>query len=158
MVKNGVELLAEACKSDASYLMENDIATVIAEAKEQLTSITDLDETIPMTPEMIPVQKKGEYYYVDFSGVQTVAMDMDADIGQIMGEIIKVNSDGKDNILTPKNLILTIESADYFNELIQEAKCGNKRAKGILSKATDTIKNLKKAGIKVQKKKSKNRK
>jgi hypothetical protein len=157
MIKSGIELLAEACKTDFSMSDSMDASSIIAEANEVLTSTMDLDETIPMTPEMIPVNKKGEYYYVDFTPVFATANDMGADIGAIMNQIMDINSD-EENTLTPKNLILTVESAEYFDELIQEAKKGGslgEKAKGILKNATDTIKNMKKAGIKVAKKKSK---
>ena len=156
-MKNGVELLAECCKTDDAVLKDADTSTVISEAQVELTSISDLDENIPMDPAMIPVIQKGDYYYVDFSGVQAVAMDMGADIGQIMNAILAANSDGDKNNLTPENTILTIESADYFNELIEEAKYGGKlgeKAKLTLAKATETIKGLNRAGIKVVKKKS----
>jgi hypothetical protein len=156
MLRSGVELLAEACRTDFSMSNSMDTSSIIAEANEVLTSTMDVDETIPMTPEMIPVIQKGDKYYVDFSSVYAAANDMGADIGAIMNQIMDVNSDGE-NTLTPKNLILTVESADYFDELIEEAKCGGAlgdKAKGILKKATDTIKNMKKAGIKVAKKKS----
>lgn len=157
MFKNGVELLAEACRTDSAVIDNADISAVIREAKETLTSTMDLAEDIPMTPEMIPVNKKGDKYYVDFSSVYAAAHDMNADIGNIMQSIINVNSDGE-NTLTPKNLILTVESADYFDELISEAKCGGKlgeKAKEKLAKATKTIKAMKKAGIQVAKKKKK---
>lgn len=157
MIKSGVELLAEACRTDSSVLEDTDASIVISEAKEELTSIMDLDETIPMDPKMIPVVKKGDYYYVDFSGVYTVAADMNADIGQIMNTILNVNTDG-DNRLTPQNVFVTIESADYFNELIEEAKCGGKlgkKAKCTLRKATKTIKELKENGVQLCKKKCK---
>lgn len=157
MIKSGVELLAEACRTDSSVLEDTDASIVISEAKEELTSIMDLDETIPMDPKMIPVVKKGDYYYVDFSGVYTVAADMNADIGQIMNTILNVNTDG-DNRLTPQNVFVTIESADYFNELIEEAKCGGKlgkKAKCTLKKATKTIKELKENGVQLCKKKCK---
>ena len=57
-MKTGVELLAEACKTDESLLNSTDTSAVIAEAKETLTSIMDVDEEIPMTPEMIPLTAK----------------------------------------------------------------------------------------------------
>ena len=158
MFKNGVELLAEACKTDSALIDNAEISAVIREAKETLTSTMDLAEDIPMTPEMIPVNKKGDKYYVDFSSVYAAASDMNADIGNIMQSIIDINSDGDQNVLTPKNLILTVESADYFDQLISEAKCGGKlgeKAKEKLAKATETIKAMKKAGIQVAKKKKK---
>jgi len=159
MFKNGVELLAEACRTDSSVIDNADISAVVREAKETLTSTMDLAEDIPMTPEMIPVNRgKDGKYYVDFSSVYAAAHDMNADIGNIMQSIIDINSDGDKNIITPKNLILTVESADYFNELIEEAKCGGKlgeKAKEKLAKATQTIKAMKKAGIQVAKKKKK---
>ena len=157
MIKSGVELLAEACRTDSSVLEDTDASIVISEAKQELTSIMDLDENIPMDPKMIPVVKKGDYYYVDFSGVYAVATDMNADIGQIMNTILNVNTDG-DNRLTPQNVFVTIESASYFDELIEEAKCGGKlgkKAKATLKKATKTIKDLKDNGIQLVKKKSK---
>jgi hypothetical protein len=159
-MKSGIELLAEACKTDFSMSDSMDTSSVIAEANEVLTSTMDIEEEIPMTPEMIPVIQKGDKYYVDFSSVFAAANDMGADIGAIMNQIMDVNSDGE-NTLTPKNLILTVESADYFDELIQEAKKGGSlgdKAKDLLKNATDTIKNMKKAGIKVGKKKSKKKK
>ena len=155
MVRTGVELLAEACKTDSAIIDNIDVSSVIKEAKETLTSTMDLSEDIPMTPEMVPVTKRGDKYYVDFTPVYAAAHDMGADIGQIMTSILNINSDGE-NVLTPKNLILTIESAEYFDELIEEAKCGGKlgeKAKKTLKKATDTIKAMKKAGIQVVKKK-----
>ena len=156
-MKTGVELLAEACRTDASIIDNADVSSVVEEAKETLTSIMDVDEEIPMTPEMIPVHKRGENYYVDFTSVYAVANDMGADIGTIMNQILDINSTD-DNIITPKNLILTVESADYFNELIEEACKGGslgEKAKKTLKKATDTIKSMKKAGIRVAKKKCK---
>ena len=157
MFKNGIDLLAEACRTDSAIIDNADISSVIAEAKETLTSTMDLAEDIPMTPEMIPVNKRGDEYYVDFTSVYAAASDMNADIGNIMQSIIDINSSGED-VLTPKNLILTVESADYFEELISEAKCGGKlgeKAKNKLAKAVETIKAMKKAGIKVAKKKKK---
>lgn len=157
MFKNGIDLLAEACRTDSAIIDNADISSVIAEAKETLTSTMDLAEDIPMTPEMIPVNKRGDKYYVDFTSVYAAASDMNADIGNIMQSIIDINSSGED-VLTPKNLILTVESADYFEELISEAKCGGKlgeKAKNKLAKAVETIKAMKKAGIKVAKKKKK---
>lgn len=157
MFKNGIDLLAEACRTDSAIIDNADIASVIAEAKETLTSTMDLAEDIPMTPEMIPVNKRGDKYYVDFTSVYAAAHDMNADIGNIMQSIIDINS-SEENVLTPKNLILTVESADYFEELISEAKCGGKlgeKAKNKLAKAVETIKAMKKAGIKVAKKKKK---
>lgn len=156
MFKTGVELLAEACRTDSALIDNADISAVIREAKETLTSTMDLAEDIPMTPEMIPVNKRGDKYYVDFTSVYAAAHDMNADIGNIMQSIIDINSDGE-NTLTPKNLILTVESAEYFEELIAEAKCGGKlgeKAKEKLAKATATIKAMKKAGINVVKKKN----
>lgn len=158
MFKNGVELLAEACRTDSSAIDNAEISAVIREAETTLTSTMDLAEDIPMTPDMIPVTKKGDKYYVDFTSVYAAAHDMNADIGNIMQAIINVNSDGGENLITPKNLILTVESADYFEELIAEAKCGGKlgeKAKEKLAKATNTIKAMKKAGINVVKKKKK---
>ena len=156
-MKTGVELLAEACKTDESLLNSTDTSAVVAEAKEMLMSTMDVDEEIPMTPEMIPVIQKGNKYYVDFTSVYAVANDMGADIGTIMNQIMDINS-SEDNLITPKNLILTVESAEYFDQLIEEACGGGKlaeKAKKTLKKATDTIKNMKKAGIKVAKKKCK---
>lgn len=158
MFKNGVELLAEACRTDSSVIDNANISAVIREAEATLTSTMDLAEDIPMTPDMIPVTKRGDKYYVDFTSVYAAAHDMNADIGNIMQSIINVNSDGGENVITPKNLILTVESADYFEELIAEAKCGGKlgdKAKEKLAKATNTIKAMKKAGINVMKKKKK---
>lgn len=163
-MKTGVELLAEACKTDESLLNSTDTSAVIAEAKETLTSIMDVDEEIPMTPEMIPLTAKNGNYYVDFTSVYAAANDMGADIGTIMNRIMDINNSGNvdpQHLITPKNLILTVESADYFDELIAEAGCGGKlaeKAKKTLKKATDTIKNMKKAGIKVAKKKCKGKK
>lgn len=157
MFKSGVELLAEACKTDSAIIESAELSTVLREAKETLTSTMDLDEDIPMTPEMVPVNKRGDKYYVDFTPVFAAASDMGADIGAIMTSIMNSNSDAE-NTLTPKNLILTVESSDYFEQLIEEAKCGGKlgeKAKDTLKKATDTIKAMKKAGIKVAKKKNK---
>ena len=111
MFKNGIDLLAEACRTDSAIIDNADISSVIAEAKETLTSTMDLAEDIPMTPEMIPVNKRGDKYYVDFTPVYAAASDMNADIGNIMQSIIDINSSGED-VFKPKNLILTVESAD----------------------------------------------
>lgn len=164
-MKSGVELLAEACKSD-DFCLNNNINEIIREAQETLTSTIDMDERIPMTPEMIPVQKNGDFYCVDFTPVHMVATDMNADIGDILNNIISINNadiekqnqmnQTQEEKITTENLIVTIESSDYFDELIEEAKCGGKlgeKASKVLSKATDTIKSMKKAGIKVAKKK-----
>ena len=160
MFRTGVELLAEACRTDSTLIENAELSDVLREAQETLTSTMDLAEDIPMTPEMVPVTKRGDKYYVDFTPVFAAASDMGADIGAIMTSIMNSNSDGE-NTLTPKNLILTVESAEYFDQLIEEAKCGGKlgeKAKETLKKATDTIKAMKKAGIKVMKKKSKGKK
>ena len=157
MIKNGVELLAEMARTEDAVINNTDTAMVIREAEQVLTSRMDTAEDIPMTPEMVPVTKRGDKYYVDFTPVYAAASDMGADIGAIMNQIMDINTDGE-NVLTPKNLIMTIESADYFNELIEEAKCGGKlgeKAKKTLKKATDAIKGLKGAGIKLEKKKCK---
>lgn len=160
MVRNGVELLAEMCQMEDAVVNNTDLSVIIRETNEMLTSTMDTANDIPMTPEMIPVQRKGDKYYVDFTSVYAAANDMGADIGSIMNQIMDVNS-SVDNVITPKNLILTVESADYFEELIEEAKCGGKsgkKAKNKLAKAVDTIKAMKKAGIKVEKKKRKKKK
>ena len=166
-MKNGVELLAEACKSD-DFCLNNDINEIIREAQETLTSTMDMDESIPMTPEMIPIQKKGDMYCVDFTPVHMVATDMHADIADILNNIIQINNadiekqnqmnQTEDEKITTENLVVTIEAADYFDQLIQEARVGGKigeKASQTLAKATDTIKNMKKVGIKVAKKKKK---
>jgi hypothetical protein len=160
MIKNGVELLAEMARTEDAVINNTDTSVVVREAEEVLTSVMDTSEDIPMSPEMIPIVRKADKYYVDFSSVYAAATDMGADIGAIMNQILDYNSD-EQNHLTPKNLILTIESAEYFDELIAEAKCGGSlgdKAKATLKKATDSIKALKKAGIKVEKKKSKKKK
>lgn len=160
MVRNGIELLAEMSQMEDAIVNGTDLSVVIRETEEMLTSTLDTANDVPMTAEMVPVMKKGDKYYVDFTSVYAAANDMGADIGAIMNQIMDVNS-SVENVITPKNLILTVESADYFRELIEEAKCGGKsgkRAKSKLQKAVDTIKAMKKAGIKVEKKKSKKKK
>ena len=52
-MKTGVELLAEACKTDESLLNSTDTSAVVAEAKEMLMSTMDVDEEIPMTPDLL---------------------------------------------------------------------------------------------------------
>lgn len=159
------EPYAILCESAKCECDEEDLEDLeLDDAEDELTGEMDpvdvVDDDIIYSEEMIPVIRIGENYVVEFD---MLAKYIDSHPNVEISEALDLIATHESNMLTPGSIGILVESDDYADQLIQEAKAAKRTAssKKKIKKVKDTasfLKNIKNKGIKVFKKKSKKKK
>lgn len=155
-IDNPFNLLSEAAIGDIQANTEGAITE--AQIMSRINSIEELEESVVITAEMVPVISVAEDYLVEMNSIA----------GYMQSNGITTIAEALDNVASVNGLNkfdvgLLIESDDYIRTMMEKAdeKCkkdGDKKAKNKIldkiKKSTDVTEKLKKAGYKVKKKKS----
>lgn len=161
LFKNAAEIIAESAELDLEVMAASNILTeevtnnFLAETKNIPTMedgfLVYTEEVVPVFAykDMAAVELDNLYKFMESSGHESVT---DA-----------LNALGEHYNLDPQNICVVIESDEEIYEALEEAKkttgLGIKEKKlGIMDKATDTITDLKDAGVKLLKKPAKKKK
>lgn len=157
--KDPYKILCESSKCECDEEDLEDLA--LDDAEEELTGEMDpvdaVDDDIVYGEAMIPVIRIGDDYVVESDMLaKYIDSHPDVEISEALNRIATHES----NMLTAGSIGILIESDDYTDHLIQEAKAAKRTnsSKKKIKKIKDTasfLKDIKNKGIKVFKKKSK---
>lgn len=147
-----MKILIEACQSDISASDDLRVSDAEEELNEEYYNIEEVEDEPTYTESMIPVFATKNSMYLVESDMLGKYMDC-ASIYDPKEAIEKI---AESNNIDAKDIAVLVESDDYANEIIQEAKAT--KSKKTINKAVSTSKFLKAfklKGIKVVKKKTK---
>lgn len=156
--KDPYDILMEACRSECGEcddLVEDEIER---EIEDEYVEVEELEEELPYTAEMVNVIEQsiegGNRYLIDIDDLaKFMEKECEDDPLEALKKIAKANN------LEESSMHVVIESDDFIEELLTEAKAdnkaGSKKKLGKVSGVTKLLKDIKNKGIKVLKKKSK---
>lgn len=161
-IKDPYSVLAEACRSECGEcddVYDNDIES---ELESEYDDTEELEDDLQYTEEMVTVIEQstntGVRYLVemDILGKFMESSNI-TDVQEALDRIARINA------IDESAMYIVIESQQYAEELLKEAKAikkktGSKEDMKKVSKSAKLLKELKEKGIKVLKKKSKKNK
>lgn len=154
LMKTPLDILKEAAESETFSVTDMIKDQIKAEFKDTYAEITTVEENVKYRPEMIPVFESTDKstYYVEMDNVVKYMKSSGVkDIEEALYDIAECNN------LSSDNMTILIESDDWAMSVLEEAskakKADGKDPMDIIKKSTGLIKNLKKKGIKLAKKK-----
>ena len=155
-IKDPYEILIEACKSECGECNDLIEDEVRQEIEDEYVEIEELEDDIEYNEDMVPViQQEVEEGFRYLVEMDNLAKFMDSVEEEDPEEALKRIADA--NELEEATMCIVVESDQYIQQLISEAKTANKAGSkvklGKLSASAKLLKNLKNKGIKVLKKK-----
>lgn len=159
LMKNKLDIMTEASKTMDYSTHDSVLSSTYEDAEIELEMVSTLSEDITYSFESIPViLQEGVYgnkrYLVEYDMLNKLLESYDITEREAMDALAETNKIDYDD------LYLVIESADYYKEVIDEAKTigGNSLKGRKTNNLIKSIDDLKAQGIKVFKKKSNKKK
>lgn len=160
MNKNSIlnipDIISEAANGETENFDSLDFSELVNDFRNDvLDSATELEEEVAIHPQAVPVYVSEEAN-CNLVELDELAKFMESwDISDPMEAIEQI---AEANHIGPETIGLLIESNDYYEEMIEEAKSikptGFNRKKKDLKKSSEMFKNIYNKGLKVFKKKS----
>lgn len=135
--------LNEAVDTASSAILEKELSNIL-----QIDMIKENE--LSLTPETVRVLKKNGNYFIEYSEVRRLAENNEVSDLDALESVAEYYSDQAN--ITADNFYVVIESDQFFNKALEEAKTGDKKSKLALQESINTIKELQSKGVKFAKK------
>lgn len=159
LMKNKLDIMTEASKTVDSSTYDTVLSSKYEDAEIELEMVATLNEDISYSFEAIPIiLQEGVYgnkkYLVEYDMLNKLLESYDITEREAMDKLCEVNNIDYDDFY------LVIESAEYYKDIIDEAKTigGNSLKGRKTNNLIKSIDDLKAQGIKVFKKKTNKKK
>jgi hypothetical protein len=149
--------ILDLIRTDALLESDNFVSDELLEAelKEALDVNTIDEDLLDVTEESVRIFNDAYGNYVlEYYEVLKLAEAKDCSTIDALESLAEYYNEQGANI-NANNFAVVVESDDFFEEAIYEAKCGNKKKKSKIKKSLEDIDELKEKGVKIIKKKSK---
>lgn len=163
--KSIIDVMVESANSEEYTLNDLFDDETEKEFNAAIDDIAELQESLVYTPDMVPVIKHENNFYIDLGDVYKVmeCSNDDCDEFDAVSNIVSANDDEG---MTLENTFIVVESKEYMMNIIAEAKAATKSKSGVnkktgkarLTAAADAFKNMKNKGLRLVKKKVKKKK
>ncbi|MCK9199102.1 MAG: hypothetical protein M0P49_05820 [Bacilli bacterium] len=165
--KSIIDVMVESAKVEDFELNDLFDDETEKEFNAAIDSIGELQESLIFTPDMVPVIKHENNFYIDLGDIYRIMECSDEecedDEFDVVSSVISANDDEG---MTLENTFIVVESKEHMMKIVSEAKAavksksgiGKKNGKAKLTAAADVFKNMKNKGLKLIKKKGKKKK